>query len=290
MKIGLICEKGGRAYNQDYADYAVSGDYICVAVADGLGAYDGSEAASVAAVKCIIKLFRKAVKKGEELFSGVTINKFFKSAHSAIHKLKSESPELSLGCTTLSVVIANGRDLLCSHVGDSRIYFFKNDCIEFYSKDHSLARVAAERGEITFAQIRNHKDQNKLTRVLGGDYFVQPDFKIYHGYTQSDSVLVCTDGFWEHVYEEDMENALRSTPSAHLALSQMRQVHDKNAPLSCDNFSAVLLRLGEVITQKSGSMTATVTLIDGDENEEKSIVCNKNDDTVDKITDNDHEN
>jgi serine/threonine protein phosphatase PrpC len=247
VNIKTVCEKGGRTYNQDYADYAVSGDYICIAVADGLGAYDGSEDASETAVKKVLSLFRRAVRKEDDLFSGAIMNKFFKSAHNAIHKIKSDAPELRSACTTLSVVIANSEKLICAHVGDSRIYFFKDNTIEFYSKDHSLARLAAERGEITFAQIRTHKDQNKLTRVLGSDYYTQPDFKIHEGHTDKDSILVCTDGLWEFVTEEDMENALKATTCAEEATNLLLAIHDENAPNECDNYSMITLRFGDAV-------------------------------------------
>lgn len=276
MKVGLICEKGGRAYNQDYADYAVADGYICVAVADGLGSYDGSEAASEAAVKTVMRGFRRAVRRGDDLFSGTAVNKLFKNAHNAIHKLKNASPELSLGCTTLSVVIAKDGRLICAHVGDTRVYFFKDNVTEFYSKDHSLARLAADRGEITYAQIRTHKDQNKLTRVIGGDYFAPADYKIYNGYTEKDSVLVCSDGFWEYIYEEDVEAGLSVSDSAGLVLSALHKLHSRRAPDDCDNYSAILLRLSDSsnpdkITKTQGDVPSqndiSDTTSDTDENE-----------------------
>jgi serine/threonine protein phosphatase PrpC len=255
VNIKCICEKGGRPYNQDYVDYAVAGDYLCIAVADGLGAYDGSEDASETAVKRVTSLFRRAVKKEDDLFCGSLMNKMFKSAHSAIHKMKADSPELRSACTTLSVVIIGKDKLICAHTGDSRIYFFKNNVIEFYSKDHSLARLAVEKGEITYSQIRNHPDQNKLTRVLGSDYFVQPDFKIHEGHTDKDAILVCTDGLWEYVLEGDMENTLASTSSASEAMSELIKIHDENAPAECDNFSAVLAFFGEQATTEETKET-----------------------------------
>ncbi len=245
MKIDKLCQRGGRKFNQDYADYAVSGDYICLAVADGLGAYDSSEIASEEAVKATLKWFRRTVRRGDEIFSGIAMLKLFKYAHSAILHAKSESPELGGCCTTLSVVISDGKRLIASHVGDTRIYYFKNNVLEFYSKDHSLARLAADKGEISYKDIRTHKDQNKLTRVLGSDYFTQPDFKICDISSDGDSVIVCTDGWWEYVYENEMEKILCSHSGAHDALARMEEILFSRAPKSSDNYSAILLRFSE---------------------------------------------
>lgn len=99
---------------------------------------------------------------------------------------------------------------------------FRNGTLNFYSKDHSLARAAVERGEITAAEIRGHEDQNKLTRVLGSDAFAAPDYKICTDYTEGDAILICTDGFWEYVYEYEMERVLRSTDGANPALKKWK--------------------------------------------------------------------
>ena len=245
MRISQITNTGGRPYNQDYADYAVCGNTICIAVADGLGAYVGSEVAGETAVKTVLTLFRSLCAKGTDLFSGAVMYKMFKSAHNAILKVKNSATDLRAGCTTLSVIIADEEKFIVAHEGDSRIYFFKNGTLSFYSKDHSLARMAVDRGEITADEVRFHKDQNKLTRVLGSDYYAQPDFKIYNGQTPSDSVLICTDGFWEKVYEKEMELTLKNTSGAVEALCAMESVLKDRLDEDSDNYTAVLLRFGD---------------------------------------------
>lgn len=242
MKISKITNPGGRPYNQDYADYAVCGGAVCIAVADGLGAYIGSEVAGETAVKTVLAQFRALANKGVDLFNGAIMNKIFRLAHNAILKVKNSATDLRAGCTTLSVLIADEKQFVVAHEGDSRIYFFKNGSLAFYSKDHSLARAAVDRGEITADGIRFHKDQNKLTRVLGSEYYVQPDYKIYRGQTANDAVLICTDGFWENVYEKEMELTLKHTAGAVEALSAMESVLKDRLNEDSDNYTAVLLR------------------------------------------------
>ena len=250
MKIAILSKRGGRPYNQDYADSAEAENCRCLAVADGLGAYSGSEIAGETAVKAALKWFKRAMKKDEDPFSGAAVNKLFKYAHNAIHKLKNDAPEFKHGCTTLSVVITDGKRLIAAHEGDTRIYFFKSGSVEFYSKDHSLARLAADRGEISYDEIRTHKDQNKLTRVLGSDYFVQPDFKIYEQCEKGDAVIICTDGFWEYVYEHDMEAALAESDTADAILEAMEGTLAERAPEGNDNYTAaVMLFCGDAISR-----------------------------------------
>lgn len=276
MNVASISKTGGRRCNQDYVDYAVADDAVCVAVADGLGAYHGSEFAGEIAVKAALKCFRKAIRRDDEIFSGVFINKLFKYAHAAIHKIKNESPELRQGCTTLSVAIVRGDKLICAHAGDTRIYFFRSGKIEFFSKDHSLARLAADRGEITYDDIRTHKDQNKLTRVLGSDYFVQPDFKICGGVTSGDALLVCTDGFWEYVYESDMEKAIAEGTDAGLILGELEKILLSRAPETNDNYTAALVLFGGEDSFKT---------VETGENEDKAVENPQNDEIATEAND-----
>ena len=134
--------------------------------------------------------------------------------------------------------------MICAHEGDTRIYFFRDGKTEFFSKDHSLARLAADRGEISYDDIRTHKDQNKLTRVIGSDYFVQPDFKLCDGVKSGDALLVCTDGFWEYVYEADMEKAIAEGTDAALILSSLEKILVSRAPENNDNYTALIVLFG----------------------------------------------
>ena len=99
MNVASISKTGGRHCNQDYVDYAVADDAVCVAVADGLGAYHGSEFAGEIAVKAALKCFRKAVRRDDEIFSGAFMNKLFKYAHIAVRA--------ALPCPSLSCAATN---------------------------------------------------------------------------------------------------------------------------------------------------------------------------------------
>ena len=243
MKIGKITKTGSRPHNQDYADFVQIKGKTCIAVADGLGAYDGSEIASETAVKSVLADFCRYVEKESDVFSGTVMNVFFRDAHEAI--LKAKRATKKNGCTTLSIMIADDHRFIVAHEGDTRVYFFRNNKLRFYSKDHSLARAAVDRGEISPSEIVGHKDQNKLTRVLGSDYYLQPDFKIHVGYEPSDSVLICTDGFWEHVRETEMTYALKRNQNADDALNEMEKFLLTRYTDDCDNYTAILARFNE---------------------------------------------
>ena len=81
--------------------------------------------------------------------------------------------------------------------------------------------------------------------MLGSDAFAAPDYKICTDYTEGDAILICTDGFWEYVYEYEMERVLRSTDGANPALKKMEELLLARAPEGNDNYTAALLRFAE---------------------------------------------
>lgn len=245
MNISLICKKGGRDYNQDYAAFYESGGFCFLAVADGLGSYDGSEVAAELAVKGAAKTFMRAVQKGDSPLSKNTTTRMFKRAHASIRKAKELAPELYGSCTTLATAITDEKRITVAHTGDTRVYLIRKGKILHFTKDHSLARLAAERGEITYAQIRTHADQNKLFRVLGSDKYVQPDIFEYADLKAGDAVILCSDGFWEYVWESDLSALTDGSLTAEEAAQKAEEILLSRAPSYNDNYSAIFFIVGD---------------------------------------------
>lgn len=214
MKIvsSSICRIGGREYNQDFCASSSSESASCFIVCDGLGSYVGSEVASRLCATKIIDDFEqirsldhaRAVKPN-------FVDAYVKNAHDYVCTFKEKNPMISSSCTTVACVTTDGTNTTIAHIGDTRIYFFRDFSLAYQSKDHSLSQAAVEQGLISLRDIRTHKDQNKLTRVLGSNYYAPPDIDVLQKPLEAgDAFILCSDGFWEYVYEEEMEEDLRS--------------------------------------------------------------------------------
>lgn len=239
-----LTNKGGRSYNQDSITYEQSGIYSIAVVADGLGAYDGSEIASDIATGTILNWFRHSLKKGEDVLSPATLTKAVKSAHNAIKKIKGIDGVILEGCTTIAVAVTDTKRSIAATLGDTRIYLFKNGRLYFQSKDHSLAQLAADRGDIQTKEIRIHPDQNKLTKVLGSDGFYPPDIRIFsEPLHKGDAFLLCSDGFWEYVYEWEMEDEINRSDSAKHIITTLEKKIPERASEYNDNYSAVMIKI-----------------------------------------------
>ncbi len=183
---------------------------------------------------------------GERAVKPEYVQSYIQAAHNRVVDEKERNPKIKSSCTTVACVITDYKYTVIAHIGDTRVYFFKNGKHRFQTKDHSLSQIAVEMGQIPLRDIRSHKDQNKLTRVLGSDYYIPPDCDIYDTpLAPGDAFILCTDGFWEYVYEEEMEQDLAASSSPDEALIRMEQRLLARVTKFNDNYSAIVAMVTE---------------------------------------------
>ena len=236
-----ICKIGGRDYNQDYTAHSVDGDRACLVVCDGLGSYVGSEVASMLCASKINDSFVTDVLAEKDVFNSETAVAYAFAAHNFINDYKEKNPLIASSCTTAAFVLTGPKNTVMAHAGDSRIYLFRDGKLTYQSKDHSLAQLAVEMGSITTREIRTHKDQNKLTRVLGSDYFTEPDVSVFsEPLKPGDAFIICTDGFWEYVFEEEMEEALKAHKTPAEVIAALEKLLLGRVTKYNDNYTALV--------------------------------------------------
>ena len=242
-----ICKQGGREYNQDYLDQIVEDDGACLVVCDGLGSYYGSEVASRTCAMHIIEAYTQVKQVDRErAVKPEFCQSYIQSAHNRVVDEKERNPKIRSSCTTVACVTTDFNTTVISHIGDTRVYFFKQIRLHFQTKDHSLSQIAVEMGKIPLRDIRTDKDQNKLTRVLGSDYYIPPDCDVYGSpLLPGDAFIVCTDGFWEYVYEEEMEEDLASSATPEEALEKMEKRLLERVTKYNDNYTAIVAMVKE---------------------------------------------
>ena len=181
------CE-GGSDHNED--SVFCGGDMF--AVADGLGGHSGGGEASRAAVKYIAEHYSEA--DSPEEMSGL-----FEGANTAVRKLGG-------GMTTVAAARLREGVFTFGNVGDSRVYYFRNGRVAAQTRDHSVCQAAGELGQITPEQIRGSEDRSQLLKVLGsGERLELKRLPEQIAAQSGDAFLLCTDGFWEHIHEHEME-------------------------------------------------------------------------------------
>jgi PPM family protein phosphatase len=226
----VVSHAGGRDYNEDACDHRDG----CWVLADGLGGHGGGEVASRIAVDTVLRSL------GHTAPTRAGIERAVQAANDALHAQQQANHRLEGMRTTLVILASDGCTALWAHVGDSRLYHFRNREILSQTEDHSVPQALVKAGEIRPGDIRHHEDRNRLLRTLGADEKPRPTLLPAPAPLASgDAFLLCTDGFWEYVSEQEMEVTLAksATPEDWLQLMIGRLLAD--AEPDNDNYTAM---------------------------------------------------
>lgn len=194
-------DMGSRSHNEDYYGIRNEVNRCSVVLCDGLGGHNCGEVASKNATESIMLGIDNMEKAAEE-----EIYLILQAVNDSIIKQQIAYPSLNGMRTTTVGCIFEGRNIHYFNVGDSRFYLFRNGALKYMTKDHSVSQMSVELGEKSFADIRGDSDRNKLLKVLG-EAHTDNVGTIYKSvpYMPGDAFLLCSDGFWEYVLEDEME-------------------------------------------------------------------------------------
>lgn len=198
------CRKGlVRKLNEDYI-YVSNNPYFILA--DGMGGYTGGQIASRIAVESAKDFFNETpqVSVSEEVMKRSILY-----ANKVILDQKREYPELNQMGSTLITAAINKDKIYWAHVGDSRIYFFKNKTLNQITEDHSFVMKLLKNGTITIEEANHHPRKNEITRAVGINKYLEVDTgKIL--LEENSVVLICSDGLTGMIDDITISNVLSS--------------------------------------------------------------------------------
>jgi serine/threonine protein phosphatase PrpC len=212
-------------------------------VADGMGGHQFGEVASNAAIRSVAGhiirkfhpyLFHIKPDAMEESFQEI-MQAAVREAQRSIQK---EAPGSG---TTLTAALVVGQQITVAHVGDSRAYFIYPDSrVEPITRDHSLVKRLEELGHITPEEAANYPHRNVLYRALGQGEILDPDIFTL-GFPQPGYLMVCSDGLWGVITEQDLVRSINEAPTLQRACQNL--VNAANAAGGPDNISVILAQL-----------------------------------------------
>jgi len=223
-----------RPSNQDaylLDQIAVPEGGALMAVADGMGGYDGGEVASQLAVQTLrayvlprVEAWAREGTIGRGLVEGIH------AANRAILAAQLTRADLARMGTTMTAVIAAGAHLYVGHVGDSKAFLITGTHAHQITSDHNIPGELLQRGHLTREQAACHPQRHVLTRALG----VREELLVEQLELQwavGDTILLCTDGLTNLVTLAEIEEAAARHDPASLAdwlvsLANSRGGHD----------------------------------------------------------------
>lgn len=212
------------------------------AVSDGMGGARAGEHASRIAVQKITTLLPRSYRQsasGLEAGFGDVLEELFAEVHEALAYLGASDEECAGMEATLSLCWFTPERMLFGHIGDSRIYYLgaKDKSIRQLSHDDTHVGWLFRNGKITEREARAHPRRHLLQKALGGsNQFVTPQLGEVV-YEAGDIFLLCTDGLFDGVYDNQLPDLLRSLDPAN------RLVEESLAVSGRDNTTAVVVRV-----------------------------------------------
>ena len=190
-----------REANEDF--YAIDESAGLFVVADGLGGHAAGRTASELAVGRFMDFLRTAGHGSDfERLHAACV-----SAHEAILEKVLEDSSLQGMGTTLAGLWFQGGRMALAHVGDSRIYVFRDGKLHGLTCDHSLVNEMIFRGALTNQQARLHPYRHVITRALGVGQTVEPDIVELEP-RSGDVYLLCSDGVTGPMDHEDLAQVM----------------------------------------------------------------------------------
>ncbi len=226
-----------RKLNQDFvytSEQPVGSLPNVFIVADGMGGHKAGDYASKVTVETMVA----EILKSEESKAVTIMEHAIRTANALIRKCAEESAELEGMGTTVVAATCEGNILRVANVGDSRLYIVNHKEIRQITRDHSLVEEMVRMGGIAREEARNHPDKNIITRAIGADDDVKPDFftvKLDRG----DIILMCTDGLTNMLEDEEIRMIMEgSRDMVEKAEELVKAANEKGGR---DNISVILI-------------------------------------------------
>ncbi len=220
---------------EDDSEFARKGGLAIVA--DGMGGYEGGQQASELAIQTVRDTYRGS--NGTDPQHALTEG--LEAAHQAILDYAARRPDLfGMGttCTAASVV---GLQLYFSHVGDSRLYLVRGQTISRLTRDHSYVGRLVEAGFLRPEDAEHHPQRHVLTAALGvGSELTTDSPGAAIELHPADVLLLCTDGLWGVVPDQELHKAASSKPPSCACRELVELAKGRGGP---DNITVLVLRV-----------------------------------------------
>lgn len=233
-------------YNKQQSSESVPvGFYL---VADGMGGHDAGDLASrtvnqivtnwVLQVQVLPDLRKTTRKLTVENIPADILKRAIAEANTGLQR-HAQSRNSDLGSTVTAALLI-GDTATIVNVGDSRTYRMRNNRLIQITRDHSLVARLVETNIISPEEVRSHPQRNQIYRSLGHKPEVEVDtFTV--PLQRGDRLILCSDGLWEMVLDQDITRIINTARTAQEACDQL--IIAANTAGGEDNISVIVMEM-----------------------------------------------
>lgn len=216
-------------------------DFGLFIVADGMGGHRAGEVASAISIRKVAhRITQETILHLFDDENSAEIPPIQDMVRNALEIANDAVVEMVPGGgTTLTVAFLLGNYLTIGHVGDSRAYVISDNGSKVVTRDHSLVERLKELGQLSEDEAESHPQRNVLYRAIGQGANLEIDV-VSHPIPANGYMLLCSDGLWGVVPDEDIQSIILNSSHPQVACEQLVQA--ANAGGGPDNITAVLVR------------------------------------------------
>jgi len=234
MRVLSFSEKGCiRKNNED--SFLVLPSHGIYAVADGMGGHRAGEVASSTALQELEKWAPRFVGLEDQALES-ELAEAFVQANRVVYQSSTTVPENAGMGTTLTVLLVRSETAIITHVGDSRVYLWRDETLTSLTVDHSLVGELVRLEQISPEEAEKHPQRHVLMRAVGADQAIEIDCNSISLQT-GDVFLLCTDGFSNLISNQELAEEFLEPDSWEVRFERLRKLTlERGAP---DNFTAL---------------------------------------------------
>ena len=209
-----------------------------LSVCDGMGGESYGELASGIAVETIAAHAANVYESGED-YSFAISNCLDDANNRICAEINARGKRMG---TTLAAIYAVKGKILCTNIGDTRIYHYSKGVLEQISFDHTHAQTIVDAGEAAQNDIGRIPDAKRLTKHLGvfpDEATLTPNISVIDDVDNGDIILLCSDGLTDMLSDDEITAILSTGESSQDVASKLiRSALEKGGK---DNISVVLV-------------------------------------------------
>lgn len=233
-----VSDKGKRRNNEDCVyplPEEVNPSDRLYLLCDGVGGANKGEVASYMACDSVDSFFNTFK---EEPVDASFIQKAVHYAEVNFDKYVSAHPEAKGMATTMAMLYFDDSSVFAAHIGDSRIYQFREGKIVFRTEDHSLVNSLIKMGQMTEEEARASSQKNVILRAIqGSNNQVDADIAEITDIESDDCFMICSDGVVESFTDHELELLFHKNDISQIKDALMTKCLEN----SRDNFSFYII-------------------------------------------------
>ncbi len=232
---------GGRSENQDAISDIWDGDCGLFTVCDGLGGHQGGALASKVVIKAMEDQWEKAIA-GQSFSLSQWLPQQINRANQILIMAQARDPLYKRMKSTLVALGITPAEVTWAHVGDSRLYYIHGGKLDCVTSDHSVSYKKYLAREISRNEINTDEDRSSLLGVVGDANRCKPQVVTCPtALCPGDGFLLCSDGFWEHIYDDELViDQCSSETAQEWVESMLMRILPRLSP-TCDNITALAI-------------------------------------------------